>query len=49
MQTLDRHGVEYLLVGGAAAIGYGAQRGTRDVNCMLPAATTTTSGGWATR
>lgn len=36
MQTLDRHGVEYLLVGGAAAIGYGAQRGTQDVDCMLP-------------
>ena len=36
MQTLDRHGVEYLLVGGAAAIGYGAQRGTQDVDCMVP-------------
>lgn len=36
MQTLDRHGVEYLLVGGVAAIGYGAQRGTQDVDCMLP-------------
>ena len=32
--ALDRHEVEYLLVGGNAARAYGAQRPTFDVDCM---------------
>ncbi len=35
VQTLDRHNVEYILVGGAAAIAYGAERRTKDVDCVL--------------
>ena len=27
IEVLDRHGVEYLMVGGVAAIGYGARAG----------------------
>ena len=30
IEILDRHGVEYLLVGGAAATSYGAERPTYD-------------------
>ncbi|MGH9082969.1 MAG: hypothetical protein ACRDWN_06465, partial [Acidimicrobiales bacterium] len=33
--TLDRHGVEYLLVGGAAARAYGAGRLTEDADCVV--------------
>ena len=33
--TLDRHGVEYLLAGGAAARAYGATRLTDDVDCVV--------------
>ena len=33
--VLDRHGVEYLIVGGVAAIAYGAERPTRDVDCVV--------------
>lgn len=36
--TLQRHGVEFLLVGGAGAQAHGAQRPTEDVDC-LPRAT----------
>src|SRR6266540_2614359 len=32
--VLDRHGVEYILVGGAAAQAHGAQRLTKDVDCL---------------
>lgn len=34
LATLDRHGVMYLLVGGAAAIAYGATRPTVDLDCL---------------
>ncbi len=33
--VLDRHGVEYLMVGGVAAIGYGAERSTEDADCVV--------------
>lgn len=33
-QALDDHGVEYVLVGGSAAILWGAERATRDVDCV---------------
>lgn len=33
--TLDRHGVEYLIVGGAAAYAYGVQRPTDDADCVV--------------
>lgn len=33
--TLDRHGVEYVLVGGAAAQAYGAGRPTEDADCVV--------------
>jgi hypothetical protein len=32
IEVLDRHGVEYLMVGGVAAIGYGAERPTEDAD-----------------
>jgi hypothetical protein len=32
--TLERHGVEYLLVGGLAARAHGAHRQTADVDCV---------------
>lgn len=34
IEVLDRHGVEYLLVGGVAANAYGAQRLTLDLDCL---------------
>lgn len=34
IEALDRHGVDYLLVGGLAANAYGATRPTHDVDCM---------------
>jgi hypothetical protein len=34
LAALDRHGVEYLLVGGGAAIAYGATRPTVDLDCL---------------
>ena len=34
LETLERHGVEYLLVGGLAARAHGAQRQTADVDCV---------------
>lgn len=33
-QALDEHNVDYVVVGGSAAILWGAQRGTRDVDCV---------------
>jgi hypothetical protein len=33
--TLDHHGVDYLLAGGAAARAYGAQRLTEDADCVV--------------
>lgn len=35
LSTLDRHGVEYLLVGGVAAQRYGATRPTKDIDCVV--------------
>jgi predicted nucleotidyltransferase len=35
IEVLNRHGVEYLMVGGVAAVGYGAQRLTEDVDCVV--------------
>jgi hypothetical protein len=32
--ALERHGVEYLVVGGVAATAYGAQRLTEDLDCL---------------
>lgn len=32
---LDRHGVDYVLVGGAAAAMLGAERLTQDVDCVV--------------
>jgi hypothetical protein len=34
LETLDRHGVSYLLVGGIAATIHGASRQTTDFDCM---------------
>lgn len=33
--ALDRHGVEVLVVGGVAALAYGARRPTRDLDCLV--------------
>ncbi|HTT90433.1 MAG TPA: nucleotidyl transferase AbiEii/AbiGii toxin family protein [Acidimicrobiales bacterium] len=35
IEVLDRRGVEYLLVGGAAATAYGAERPTDDIDCVV--------------
>lgn len=35
IEVLDRHGVDYLMVGGVAAIGYGAERPTEDADCVV--------------
>jgi len=35
VQVLDRHGVEYLVVGGSAARAYGAKRLTHDSDCLV--------------
>jgi hypothetical protein len=35
IEVLDRHHVEYLIVGGAAAVAYGAQRPTEDADCVV--------------
>lgn len=34
LDTLDRHGVQYLVVGGVAAIAHGARRPTKDLDCL---------------
>lgn len=33
--ALSRHGVEYLLCGGAAATAYGAERPSEDADCVV--------------
>jgi predicted nucleotidyltransferase len=38
-QALDEHGVSYVVVGGSAAILWGAQRATRDVDCVAQQST----------
>lgn len=35
VEAFDRHGVEYLVVGGAAAYAYGARRPTEDADCVV--------------
>jgi hypothetical protein len=35
IEVLDRYQVEYLIVGGVAAIAYGAARPTEDVDCVV--------------
>lgn len=35
VEVLDRHGVEYLLVGGHATRAYGATRPTKDSDCLV--------------
>ncbi|MBF6558334.1 MAG: hypothetical protein IVW52_19725 [Acidimicrobiales bacterium] len=35
IEVLDHHGLEYLMVGGVAAIGYGAERPTEDADCVV--------------
>jgi hypothetical protein len=35
IEVLDRHGVDYLLAGGAAARVYGAERLTEDADCVV--------------
>jgi hypothetical protein len=35
IEVLDRHQVEYLIVGGAAAVAYGAERPTEDADCVV--------------
>jgi len=35
VEALDRHGIDYLLVGGAAAFIYGATRLTEDADCVI--------------
>lgn len=34
VETLDRHKVDFIVVGGAAAIGHGALRPTEDLDCL---------------
>lgn len=35
IEVLDGHGVEYLVIGGAAAVAYGAERPTEDTDCVV--------------
>lgn len=35
VEVLDRHGVEYLVVGGVAARAHGARRLTHDLDCLV--------------
>jgi hypothetical protein len=35
IEVLNRHEVEYLLVGGVAATAYGAERATEDADCVV--------------
>lgn len=35
IEALDRHGVEYLVCGGAAAQAYGVDRPTEDADCVV--------------
>jgi hypothetical protein len=35
IEALDRHHVDYLIVGGAAAVAYGAERPTEDADCVV--------------
>lgn len=35
VEVLDRHGVDYLVVGGVAARAHGATRATQDLDCLV--------------
>jgi hypothetical protein len=35
VQALERYDVEYVVVGGIAAQAYGAQRATKDFDCLI--------------
>ena len=35
VKALEQHGVEYVIVGGLAALGYGAERLTNDADCVV--------------
>ena len=35
ISVLDHQGVEYLVIGGAAAVAYGAERPTQDADCVV--------------
>jgi hypothetical protein len=35
VDALARHRVEYLVVGGVAALGYGARKPTHDLDCVV--------------
>ncbi|MDA8047560.1 MAG: hypothetical protein M0Z30_20395 [Actinomycetota bacterium] len=35
IEVLDRYKVDYLIVGGAAAVAYGARRPTDDADCVV--------------
>jgi hypothetical protein len=35
IEVLERHGVEYLIVGGAAAYAYGVKQSTGDADCVV--------------
>lgn len=35
VEALSRHRVEYLIVGGVAALGYGARKPTQDLDCVV--------------
>ncbi len=35
VEALDRHGVEYMVVGGVAARAHGAKRATQDLDCLV--------------
>lgn len=35
VEALNRHEVEHLIVGGVAALGYGARRPTQDMDCVV--------------
>ena len=34
-EVLDRHGVDYLVIGGVATQAYGAERPTSDFDCLV--------------
>ena len=44
IEVLDRYEVEYLIVGGAAAYAYGAERPTDDADCVVRRERATSTG-----
>ena len=47
IEVLDRYEVEYLIVGGAAAYAYGAERPTEDADCVVRRIGLTSTGSQA--